>query len=481
MATRPVRNTPADLAAQNAWDEGDEQAQGILGLQLSPNLHIHLGATLALSWTALDNAFGQPGVVTIYADLQATLHVKISGGQNPQVEMQRLLTLFERLRANGMAISDPIQGMMTLNALPAKWDNIAMVYLQGVNALANVTFATVRDAIMAEYEWTAHPSALAAQKISAVKRKGKSPQFREQTQTNKFVSKASGDAPSGEAPKKKRRGGQKGKGKVHAIVSSALIPQSVTNRMQESHHVAPVMAAPTPAPHVPGMVVGGPSRAPISVPTTIASFKSSGVSYQKAEPPKTAQTFTGFTGTPSPNTYAKAMVKKSTPPPPVVEKEWTQSPAPLLERIQPVASGSNITLEDILTGPSLEDRPSSPPVERQETPLCTTEKKKRVRKPKKGKKEQNTFPKADALPNFENPVAENGAPLFVEPVQNHNNPLNDNKVNPEHPCAPFYQRLMDSLKQGRQKGPYNPYLDDVTDYHESSSEDEREARLSTRD
>ena len=159
---------------------------------------------MALSWTALNNAFGQPGVATIYADLQAALHVRISGGQNPQVEMQWLLTLFERLRANGMAISDPIQGMMTLCALPAKWDNVAMVYMQGVNALANVTFATVRDAIMAEYERTARPSALATQKISAVKRKGKSPQFREQTQTNKFVPKASGDAPSGEAPKKKR-------------------------------------------------------------------------------------------------------------------------------------------------------------------------------------------------------------------------------------------------------------------------------------
>ena len=203
-ATRPVGNTPADLVAQNAWDEGDEQAQGILGLRLSPNLRTHLGATSALSWTALDNAFGQPGVATIYADLQAALHMRISGGQNLQVEMQRLLTLFERLRANGMQISDPIQGMMTLCALPAKWDNVAMVYVQGVNALANVTFATVRDAIMVEYERTARPSALATQKISVVKRKGKSPQFREQTHPNKFVPKASGDAPSGEAPKKKR-------------------------------------------------------------------------------------------------------------------------------------------------------------------------------------------------------------------------------------------------------------------------------------
>ena len=391
-ATRPVRNTPADLLAQNAWDEVNEQAQGILGLHLSPNLHTHLGATSALSWTALDNAFGQPGIATVYADLQAALHVKISGTQNPQVEMQQLLTLFERLRANGMAISNPIQGMMTLCALSGKWDNIAMVYLQGVNVLANVTFASVRDAIMAEYEQTACPSALAAQRVSAVKRKGKSPQFTEQTQTKKFVPKASGDAPSGDAPKKKRRGGQKGKGKVHAIVSSALIPQSVTHCTQETHYIVPVMAAPTLVPQVPGIIVGGPFRAPVSVPTTIASFNSSGVSYWKAEAPKMAQTFTGFTGKSGPNTYAKAVVKKSTPPPPVVEKEQTQSPAPLLERIQPVASGINITLEDIPTGPSVEERISSPPVEHRETPLRTTEKKKQVRKPKNGKKKQGSSP-----------------------------------------------------------------------------------------
>ena len=111
--TRPVRNTPADLAAQNAWDEGDEQAQGILGLRLSPNLHTYLDATSTLSWTALNTAFGQPGIASIYADLQAALHVRILGGQNLQVEMQWLLTLFERLHANGMVISDPIQGMMT--------------------------------------------------------------------------------------------------------------------------------------------------------------------------------------------------------------------------------------------------------------------------------------------------------------------------------------------------------------------------------
>jgi hypothetical protein len=115
--TPVVSPTQANLDTIAAWDEANEQAQGILGLRLSTNLCIHLGVTAHALWQALDNAFRQPGISSIYADLQAALHVKILGGQNPQVEMQWLLTLFERLHANGMAISDPIQGMMLLNAL----------------------------------------------------------------------------------------------------------------------------------------------------------------------------------------------------------------------------------------------------------------------------------------------------------------------------------------------------------------------------
>ena len=102
---------------------------------------------------------------------------------------------------------------------------------------------------------------------------------------------------------------------MHTILSSALVPSSVTQQLRETHHVAPTMASPTLAPYMSGTVVGGPSHAPISVPTTVASFNGSSVSYQKVEPPKTAQSYTGFTGRPSPNTYAKAVVKKAAPPP----------------------------------------------------------------------------------------------------------------------------------------------------------------------
>jgi hypothetical protein len=49
---------------------------------------LYLGATAHALWQALDNTFRQPGIFSIYADLQAVLHIKNLRGQNPQVEMQ---------------------------------------------------------------------------------------------------------------------------------------------------------------------------------------------------------------------------------------------------------------------------------------------------------------------------------------------------------------------------------------------------------
>src|SRR5271156_5687937 len=126
--------------------------------------------------------------------------------------------------------------------------------------MAAVTFVNVRAAIMAEFERTARPLAHVADKISAVKRKGKSPTFQEQRKT--YAPKAPQDNDRQDRPKRSKRAG-KGKKREHShIVSSALIPPAVTNRLQQTHHLQ------TPAQAVPpvatlGTVVGGSSRAPI--------------------------------------------------------------------------------------------------------------------------------------------------------------------------------------------------------------------------
>jgi hypothetical protein len=163
--------------------------------------------------------------------------------------------------------------------------------------MAKITFDGVWDAIMAEFEHIARPAQLAhhADKISAVKRKGQSLYFNEQRNYNSAPCPAS-EAPHGESSKKRtRKGGKREKAckakAAHSIVSSAFVPNTVLNRMQETHYmevnpsssqVEKVVEPPAPTPAF--TVVVGPSQAPIrsAAPITITSLRLSGITYLKA-------------------------------------------------------------------------------------------------------------------------------------------------------------------------------------------------------
>ena len=110
---------------------------------------------------------------------------------------------------NGCVISDYLQGMLLLKAIPKEWDTVAQMYCNGMQ-MTNITFSGVCDAIMAEFEHTAHPSQMThqADKISVVKHKGPSPRFNEQRNQNSAPRPAS-DAPQGESSKKRTRKGGK--------------------------------------------------------------------------------------------------------------------------------------------------------------------------------------------------------------------------------------------------------------------------------
>jgi hypothetical protein len=162
--------------------------------------------------------------------------------------------------------------------------------------MANITFDSVWDAIMAEFEHIAHPAQLAhqADKISAVKHKGQSPHFKEQRKSNPAFLPAT-EAPHGELSiKRTRKGGKQEKAHkaraAHNILSSAFVPSAVLNHMQESHyleagpstsHVEEVVEQPIPTPVT---VIGEPSQAPIrsAAPVSIASIQPSSITYLKA-------------------------------------------------------------------------------------------------------------------------------------------------------------------------------------------------------
>jgi hypothetical protein len=111
-----------------------------------------------------------------------------------------------------VVIPDDIISMMLLAALPAKWDHVAAIYLQGKTSITSVTSAGVRQAIVAEFDRMSSGKRQQAHKISAIKRKGEHSKWKGKAPANK--PSTAYDEPSGSSQQKKpRQRFHKGKGK----------------------------------------------------------------------------------------------------------------------------------------------------------------------------------------------------------------------------------------------------------------------------
>jgi gag-polypeptide of LTR copia-type len=201
--------TQAELVAMADWDEIDLQVKSMISMRLSTNLRTLIGTTSAATWTNLEQCYSIPHFTGIYKDYELVHSIRLTTDENPEIRIQKIWTILERLRTNRCVLSNYLQGMLFLKAIPKEWDTIAQMYCNGMQ-MANVTFDGVRDAIMAEFERTARPAQLAhqADKISAVKRKGQSPHFKEQRKSNSAPRPAT-EAPHGESSIKKTRKGGK--------------------------------------------------------------------------------------------------------------------------------------------------------------------------------------------------------------------------------------------------------------------------------
>ena len=79
--TRPA----AQGADQTAWDNADEMALGCITLKLAHNMRTGMvGATSALTWTALQTTFARTGVSAVYQDFKAAIRMKV-GASNPEI------------------------------------------------------------------------------------------------------------------------------------------------------------------------------------------------------------------------------------------------------------------------------------------------------------------------------------------------------------------------------------------------------------
>ena len=167
--------------AQREWTEKDDQALGMVQLQLSHSLYSLSGLSAYCTWRNLEEQFGKPGAAMIFADFRALTAFRLTGG-NPAPEISKMTTLLECLHANHCKFNGFVQSMILLNALPQKWDHITSVYIQEME-VNDFNLVRISEQIIGEWErLNAGKASTSANKLSAVKCKGKSPQFNSQKQ-----------------------------------------------------------------------------------------------------------------------------------------------------------------------------------------------------------------------------------------------------------------------------------------------------------
>jgi hypothetical protein len=200
------------LTAQADWDEIDLQVKSMISMWLSSNLRTLIRTSSAATWMNLEQCYGVPHFTGIYKDYELAHSIRLTTGKNSEIQIQKIWTILECLQANRCVLSNYLQSMLLLKAIPKKWDIVAQLYCNGMQ-MANVTFDSVQDAIMAEFECIARPAQLAhhADRISAVKHKGQSPCFKGQRKPNSAPHPAT-EAPHGESSiKRTRKGGKQEK------------------------------------------------------------------------------------------------------------------------------------------------------------------------------------------------------------------------------------------------------------------------------
>ena len=176
--------------------------------------------------------------------------------------------------------------MLLLNALLPKWDHVATMYLHGKTDHTMIDYTTVRNAVVAEYDRTSASAGTSqhVHKISAIKRKGEHPSFKQQMGANQHKAESSGWPNSDK--KKARKSKNKVKGCAY-VAEHSPSPNPFTL-------AASAMTAPQP------MISLQPLRAAPNT-LTIALFKPTGTTYSKVAAAG-SQNFTRGPKAPGPNT-----------------------------------------------------------------------------------------------------------------------------------------------------------------------------------
>ena len=245
------------ISARNEWRKTNDMTVGNIMLRLSPALQQGLRShdNAAELQDVLKNIFGKQTLPSVYKDFKEAISVQLNLNQHPAAQFDKLAAAFGCLAhvtigteddQHTLKIQEELQALITLAALPPKWETMIALIMQNFD-LADISLKAVRKAIINQYETETnrgqHKGSQHANKISAVKHKRGNPDLNKQESQKQCQSSGSSSKPSGNQQQPRQRGAggsgsnKKGKDKLHQQPAHSHVASVAALRPPTSHTI----------------------------------------------------------------------------------------------------------------------------------------------------------------------------------------------------------------------------------------------------
>ncbi|KAF5352319.1 hypothetical protein D9758_011945 [Tetrapyrgos nigripes] len=172
------------------WDKDNDKATGVIKLHVSQAISAKLEdiKTAKEMWNALKSLYGKPGAAEIFQNFKRAMNIEIPCNTHPGAAIDLIKMYLTYINNAGEKTQIPmyIQYMTVINKLPADIYPyvISRETEDDVDAFETGSLDTLRTSVVNAWETCGRkkPQSTNATKITAIKRKGRPPVFKEQQQ-----------------------------------------------------------------------------------------------------------------------------------------------------------------------------------------------------------------------------------------------------------------------------------------------------------
>ncbi|CDO73979.1 hypothetical protein BN946_scf185043.g28 [Trametes cinnabarina] len=218
------------------WNQMQSKAMGSIRLRLNDEVAklVKDKTTAKEVWEELKSLYSTTSALGAYSFYKAAANTRIPANEHPGPAIAKIQGNLDQLASAGIDVPMNLRALIILDAAPPRYETAIQLVLND-NELNDLSTSAVREALVASWEASVTRGSRKigeAKKLSAIKRKGKEPTFKQQQQQQR---RQNGDGSSQQQQQKgkARRGKRKSRKSLdndHAhLVSTATISDGPTS------------------------------------------------------------------------------------------------------------------------------------------------------------------------------------------------------------------------------------------------------------